>query len=66
MAFEPKPKNTFKEALPMSRNVGVHFRGESGEQELSKIRIAAAKKGMSISAFCRQAILYALDNMEDD
>lgn len=49
------------------KTVNIAFDSEKPTDMEIKARIenAAAKHNLRVAAFCKQAILYALDNMED-
>lgn len=55
--FRPVPPVRSK---PTVSNLRLEFAPEKAAQ----VRAAAAKHGLSMRAFCQQAIDYALDNME--
>lgn len=58
-AFRPSPPVRSK---PTVSNLRLEFAPEKA----AEIRAAAARYGLSMRAFCQQAIDYALANMEDE
>jgi hypothetical protein len=65
MTFKPTPKLPPRANSPKDwQRLVVNFRAHQRELR-DRIETAAAAHGLTISVFCREAIEYAMDNMED-
>lgn len=65
MTFKPKPKLPPRASGPKDwQRLVVNFRAHQRELR-DRIDTAAAVHGLNISVFCREAIEYALDHMDD-
>ena len=62
MTFNPEQPPSRKSTSP---TIAVHVYGPDGEVFRTRVDAAAMKCGLSTSKFCRQAIEYALDHMEE-
>jgi len=57
--FNPTAK---KKALPLSKNIAIHF---SDQAERQRIELLADAANVTVSYFCLEAVRYAVSEMEE-